>query len=180
MGQGEMSEWFKERAWKVRIPQKGIGGSNPPLSARPESVRARIATMLQSFFCALPTPSLLERGIREQKRIHYAVVLDLPTLCLQGPRGERRGWASVAQPIPQEMTKSTLSMAGAASCPLQGPPRVPTGTPSVGLASQEFAVMEQKTTGIKKDTRDLYGMCGFGGRGLLGVRLGGVIGVPSA
>ena len=30
---GEMSEWFKERAWKVRIPQKGIGGSNPPLSA---------------------------------------------------------------------------------------------------------------------------------------------------
>ena len=68
LGQGEMSEWFKERAWKVRIPQKGIGGSNPPLSARPESVRARIATMLQSFFCALPTPSLLERGIRGQKK----------------------------------------------------------------------------------------------------------------
>ena len=34
LGQGEMSEWFKERAWKVRIPQKGIGGSNPPLSAK--------------------------------------------------------------------------------------------------------------------------------------------------
>ena|GEM_PF-1308387 len=29
-----MSEWFKERAWKVRMPQKGIGGSNPPLSAQ--------------------------------------------------------------------------------------------------------------------------------------------------
>ena len=31
---GEMSEWFKERAWKVRIPQKGIAGSNPALSAK--------------------------------------------------------------------------------------------------------------------------------------------------
>ena len=30
---GEMSERFKERAWKVRIPQKGIAGSNPALSA---------------------------------------------------------------------------------------------------------------------------------------------------
>ena len=31
---GEVTEWFKERAWKVRMPQKGIGGSNPPLSAQ--------------------------------------------------------------------------------------------------------------------------------------------------
>ena len=31
--QGEMAEWLKARAWKVRIPQKGIGGSNPSLSA---------------------------------------------------------------------------------------------------------------------------------------------------
>ena len=30
---GEVSEWFKERAWKVRIPQKGIVGSNPAFSA---------------------------------------------------------------------------------------------------------------------------------------------------
>jgi hypothetical protein len=29
----EVSEWFKEVAWKVAIPQKGIGGSNPFLSA---------------------------------------------------------------------------------------------------------------------------------------------------
>jgi hypothetical protein len=28
-----MSEWFKERAWKVRIRQKRIQGSNPCLSA---------------------------------------------------------------------------------------------------------------------------------------------------
>jgi hypothetical protein len=30
---GEMSEWFKEHAWKVCIPPKGIQGSNPCLSA---------------------------------------------------------------------------------------------------------------------------------------------------
>ncbi len=28
-----MSEWSKEHAWKVCIPQKGIQGSNPCLSA---------------------------------------------------------------------------------------------------------------------------------------------------
>ena len=29
-----MTEWLKVRAWKVRIPQKGIVGSNPFLSAK--------------------------------------------------------------------------------------------------------------------------------------------------
>ncbi len=28
-----MAEWLKARAWKVRIPQKGIVGSNPAFSA---------------------------------------------------------------------------------------------------------------------------------------------------
>ena len=31
---GELSERFKEHAWKVCIPQKGIEGSNPSLSAK--------------------------------------------------------------------------------------------------------------------------------------------------
>ena len=31
---GEVLEWLKRRAWKVRIPQKGIAGSNPALSAK--------------------------------------------------------------------------------------------------------------------------------------------------
>ncbi len=31
---GEVSEWSKEHAWKVCIPQKGIEGSNPSLSAK--------------------------------------------------------------------------------------------------------------------------------------------------
>jgi hypothetical protein len=29
-----MAEWSKARAWKVRIRQKRIGGSNPFLSAK--------------------------------------------------------------------------------------------------------------------------------------------------
>ena len=31
---GDLSEWLKEHAWKVCIPQKGIEGSNPSVSAK--------------------------------------------------------------------------------------------------------------------------------------------------
>ena len=31
--EGEMLEWVKRHAWKACIPQKGIRGSNPRLSA---------------------------------------------------------------------------------------------------------------------------------------------------
>ena len=30
---GEMQEWLNWHAWKACVPQKGTGGSNPPLSA---------------------------------------------------------------------------------------------------------------------------------------------------
>ncbi len=33
---GEVTEWSKVLAWKVSVPQKGTGGSNPFLSARSE------------------------------------------------------------------------------------------------------------------------------------------------
>ena len=33
-GKGVMLEWLKRHAWKACIPQKGIGGSNPPRSAK--------------------------------------------------------------------------------------------------------------------------------------------------
>lgn len=36
---GEMSEWFKEHAWKVCIRLKRIRGSNPRLSASPAEAR---------------------------------------------------------------------------------------------------------------------------------------------
>ena len=32
--EGKMLEWLKRHAWKACIPLKGIGGSNPPLSAK--------------------------------------------------------------------------------------------------------------------------------------------------
>ncbi len=32
-GNGEVTEWSKVLAWKVSVPQKGTGGSNPFLSA---------------------------------------------------------------------------------------------------------------------------------------------------
>ena len=38
-----MTEWLKVRAWKVRIPQKGIVGSNPAFSAK--------------FFLSMPFPA---------------------------------------------------------------------------------------------------------------------------
>lgn len=34
-----MTEWLKVRAWKVRIPQKGIVGSNPAFSAEIQVIR---------------------------------------------------------------------------------------------------------------------------------------------
>ncbi|GEM_PF-1281112 len=36
---GEMAEWLKAHAWKACMLQKGIEGSNPSLSANPESFR---------------------------------------------------------------------------------------------------------------------------------------------
>ena len=43
-----MLEWLKRHAWKACIPLKGIGGSNPPLSAFPVKKRKLI---MASFFC---------------------------------------------------------------------------------------------------------------------------------
>ena len=37
---GEMLEWLKRHAWKACIPLKGIGGSNPPLSAKIEKLKS--------------------------------------------------------------------------------------------------------------------------------------------
>ena len=33
-----MQEWFNWHAWKACVPQKGTGGSNPPLSAKPKQI----------------------------------------------------------------------------------------------------------------------------------------------
>ena len=46
---GEMQEWFNWHAWKACVPQKGTGGSNPPLSAtgsRPNEERPQSPSSL--------------------------------------------------------------------------------------------------------------------------------------
>ena len=45
---GEMQEWLNWLAWKAGIPQKGIGGSNPPLSAPIR--RLHVCGQICSFF----------------------------------------------------------------------------------------------------------------------------------
>ena len=39
---GEVQEWLNWHAWKACVPQKGTGGSNPPLSARESSLIKQI------------------------------------------------------------------------------------------------------------------------------------------
>ncbi len=39
MDPGEVLEWLKRHAWKACIPQKGIRGSNPRLSAKVEKLK---------------------------------------------------------------------------------------------------------------------------------------------
>ena len=46
LNSGEMQEWFNWHAWKACVPQKGTGGSNPPLSATPNYSRS----LLRDFY----------------------------------------------------------------------------------------------------------------------------------
>ncbi len=50
-----MQEWFNWHAWKACVPQKGTGGSNPPLSAGNPPLRLT------------PTPLPGERGLKTNK-----------------------------------------------------------------------------------------------------------------
>ena len=60
--QGKVLEWLKRHAWKACIPLKGIGGSNPPLSAflvmkdmNKNTVIARFAILIFMIASSLPT-----------------------------------------------------------------------------------------------------------------------------
>ncbi len=59
--QGKVLEWLKRHAWKACIPLKGIGGSNPPLSAflvmkdmNKNTVIARFAILIFMIASSLP------------------------------------------------------------------------------------------------------------------------------
>ena len=53
-----MTEWLKVRAWKVRIPQKGIVGSNPasPQFVRPVFFGEADSVFLTAMQCGLNGP----------------------------------------------------------------------------------------------------------------------------
>ena len=61
-----MSEWFKERAWKVRIPQKGIGGSNPPLSANKQKLQG--FDFIEAFFVFVSQAEFVRVQIHKHKK----------------------------------------------------------------------------------------------------------------
>lgn len=69
---GEMSEWLKERAWKVRIPQKGIVGSNPAFSAEKNCVQMQFFSDTpperRSAAPGPPPERAGERGMRMAER----------------------------------------------------------------------------------------------------------------
>ena len=46
-----MLEWLKRHAWKACIRQKRIGGSNPPLSAKPKV--CLVSFVMKIFICPI-------------------------------------------------------------------------------------------------------------------------------
>ena len=77
-----MQEWLNWPAWKARIPHKGIGGSNPPLSA--SEVKAGYSP---GFLFSLPGGSLLTTP---EKKIKNFAKQRLLLQCKLPHPGERR------------------------------------------------------------------------------------------
>ncbi len=75
-----MQEWFNWHAWKACVPQKGTGGSNPPLSATTIAPRSTAA----GFCFQLSKPGSPERRTAENKN-RYERQLISEQLLLQGP-----------------------------------------------------------------------------------------------
>ena len=74
-----MTEWLKVRAWKVRIPQKGIVGSNPAFSAKGKrNLRSRLSEKgLTKKICFLGACGFSE--IRFPKEIFRSTLQGSPT-----------------------------------------------------------------------------------------------------
>ena len=95
-----MQEWLNWPAWKASKPQKGFGGSNPPLSAKRNGARRCRAI---GIFCFIPAPlKLVCTGWRGETKM-----VDLSTSCEvkfckepHGECGERRVAHRAAKSIP--------------------------------------------------------------------------------
>ena len=84
LSSGEMLEWLKRHAWKACIPQKGIGGSNPPLSAKNLKLSAkRWAFFVQGRQELAPVRTCAEKAQRPEGR-------ELQIVC-KGPSGKEKG-----------------------------------------------------------------------------------------
>ena len=92
LAKGKMQEWLNWPAWKASKPQKGFGGSNPPLSAK--QTKQRDVEQSTSFCFSMLRHKLVCRAWRRKTK-----VVDLSTLCvvvLQGAPRRVRGKTSSA------------------------------------------------------------------------------------
>ena len=63
---GEMLEWLKRHAWKACIPLKGIGGSNPPLSANKQKLQG--FDFIEAFFVFVSQAEFVRVQIHKHKK----------------------------------------------------------------------------------------------------------------
>jgi hypothetical protein len=63
-----VSEWLKEHAWKVCIPQKGIVGSNPILSA--DSTKACKSSICRLFAFKAMSNGLSKHNLLGRNPVH--------------------------------------------------------------------------------------------------------------
>ncbi len=61
MHKGEMQEWFNWPAWKASVPQKGTGGSNPPLSAKSKQAPPSGGVV---YFTEVPLKGCFQKGLK--------------------------------------------------------------------------------------------------------------------
>ena len=101
---GEMQEWFNWHAWKACVPQKGTGGSKPPLSAKPKQIMRRSGAL---FFSKLIEQNLFCEDQAKNKYIKFfAEKLDLLWLCWIPPGARRRQPPGFALALPRSPTTS--------------------------------------------------------------------------
>ena len=79
-----MQEWFNWHAWKACVPQKGTGGSNPPLSAK---TNYSLSFAEGFLFYSLPIQACLNEQAGKQKDHTSETSMGVIWLCKVLPRG---------------------------------------------------------------------------------------------
>jgi hypothetical protein len=85
---GEMQEWFNWHAWKACVPQKGTGGSNPPLSAKAKQILRQSA---EDFVFGMAEQNVFCKGHSKNKITWFFTEKPgLLWLCRISPRGSTK------------------------------------------------------------------------------------------